>query len=45
MKNHTKESNQNSNYFHNPILMLAFEYLCNEINPPMQLVHDTLGVI
>ncbi|WJX13472.1 hypothetical protein P8452_03857 [Trifolium repens] len=44
MENHTEEAkwenNNNSNYFHNPILMLASESLCNEIKPSMNLAAD-----
>ncbi|CAI8603631.1 unnamed protein product [Vicia faba] len=35
----------NNNYFHNPILMLASESLCNEIKPQMNLVPDDFGTI
>jgi hypothetical protein len=50
MENHTEEAkwenNNNSNYFHNPILMLASESLCNEIKPSMNLTADnTYGAI
>ncbi|CAJ2628944.1 unnamed protein product [Trifolium pratense] len=45
MENHTEEANS-SNYFHNPILMLASESLCNEIKPSMNLaVDNTFGAI
>ncbi|XP_024638970.1 transcription factor MYB61 isoform X2 [Medicago truncatula] len=49
MENHTEEAkweNNNSNYFQNPILMLASESLCNEIKPPlMNFVPDSFGGI
>nr|QSD99723.1 MYB family transcription factor [Melilotus albus] len=49
MENQTEEAkwdNNNNNYFHNPILMLASESLCNEIKPPlMTFVPDSFGAI
>ncbi|CAK8572636.1 unnamed protein product [Lathyrus sativus] len=51
MENHPTEeakweNNENNNdYFHNPILMLASESLCNGIKPQMNLVPDNFGNI
>ncbi|XP_058742727.1 transcription repressor MYB6-like [Vicia villosa] len=42
------ENNNNNNhneFFHNPILMLASESLCNEIKPQMNLVPDNFETI